>query len=421
VTVNGGDAFTNSTAVNLGLIYEDPFPASGVGEMRFSENGTTWSAWEPYLASKPWTVSEGDGEKSVYVQFKDYAGNESVTAQDTIVLDTSAPSAPVITSPANNSFDTDGTITISGTAEANSTVEVFEATASGDISKGTTPVDPSGAWTKTLSGVSGGSHTYKAKAKDAAGNVSDPSDPRTVKVDTTAPTAKAPTHTFTTLSTLATSTVPVKLTWSATDNTGGSGIASYQLQRSVNGGAYTNVALPSAMATTISPSLSPGTNTYRYRVTAKDKAGNLSTWATGPSFKVSAFQESSSAIVDTGAWTTSALSGAYGGSVQSASALGRNATFTVPSGSKNVEWVSYRGNRGKAQVWLDGVQQDANTSVTGIQPFDLYSSTVQSRKVIFSKAVSPTTGHKLEVRVLGQKNGSSTSTRVDIDAFVTTS
>jgi Bacterial Ig-like domain/FG-GAP-like repeat len=236
-----------------------------------------------------------------------------------------------------------------------------------------------------------------------------------------APTAIAPTHTFTTLSTLGTSTVPVKLTWSATDTPGGSGIASYQLQQSVNGGAFTDVALPSATATTISAPLAPGTNTYRYRVAAKDNAGNVSAWATGPSFKVTAFQESSSAIVDTGSWTTSALSGAYGGSVQYASALGRNATFTVPAGSKNVEWVSYRGNRGKAQVWLDGVQQDANPNVTGIQPFDLYSSTAQARKVVFSKAVSATTSHKLEVRVLGKKNASSTSTRVDIDAFVTTS
>jgi probable HAF family extracellular repeat protein len=242
----------------------------------------------------------------------------------------------------------------------------------------------------------------------------------TPTIDTTAPTAKAPTHSFSTLSTLGTTTVPVKLTWSATDNTGGSGIASYQLQQSVNGGAYTTVELPSDTATTISRSLTPG-STYIYRVAAKDKAGNLSAWASGPSFKVRAYQESNSAIVDTGSWTTSALSGAYGGSVQYASALGRNATFTIPATTKNVEWVSYRGNRGKAQVWLDGVQQDANPSVTGIQPFDLYSSSAQARKVVFSKAVSAATSHKLEVRVLGQKNASSTSTRVDIDAFVTTS
>jgi hypothetical protein len=386
--------------------------------------------WSEYSSNKNPTLGGAtglaQGSYTFYVKAKDQAGNEDASpTQRSFTVDTTAPAAPTINSPANNSFDTDGTITISGTAVANSTVEVFEATTSGDISKGTTPVDASGAWIKTLSGVSDGSHTYKGKAKDAAGNVSGPSDPRTVKVDTAAPTASAPKHSFTTLSTLGTTTVPVKLTWSATDNPGGSGIASYQLQQSVssiNGGAYTNVTLPSATATTISRSLAPGTNTYRYRVAAKDNAGNLSAWATGPSFKVTAYQESSSAVVDTGSWTTSALSGAYGGSVQYASALGRNATFSVPVGTKNVEWVSNRGpNRGKAQVWLDGVQQDANPGVTGIQPFDLYSSTAQARKVVFSKAVSATTSHNLQVRVLGQKNASSTSTRVDIDAFVRTS
>jgi len=66
-------------------------------------------------------------------------------------------------------------------------VEVFEATTSGDTSKGTTPVDASGAWTKTLSGVSGGSHTYKGKAKDAAGNTSGFSNSRTVVVDKVKP------------------------------------------------------------------------------------------------------------------------------------------------------------------------------------------------------------------------------------------
>lgn len=54
---------------------------------------------------------------------------------------------------------------------------------------------------------------------------------------------------------------------------------------------------------------------------AKDKAGNVSARAYGPSFQVIAYQEPSTRIVDTGIWRTSTLSGAYGGSVQYASAL----------------------------------------------------------------------------------------------------
>jgi hypothetical protein len=119
--------------------------------------------------------------------FQDVFVHERVIGSEPQSSDCIAPSAPVITSPADNSFDTDGTITISGTAEPNSTVEVFEATASGDTSKGTTPVDASGNWTKTLSGVLGGSHAYKAEAKNAAGKTSGFSNTRTVIVDKVKP------------------------------------------------------------------------------------------------------------------------------------------------------------------------------------------------------------------------------------------
>jgi hypothetical protein len=51
----------------------------------------------------------------------------------------------VITRPPNNSFNTTGNVVLSGTAEANTTVEIFEVTAFFTTSKGTTPVNPSGA------------------------------------------------------------------------------------------------------------------------------------------------------------------------------------------------------------------------------------------------------------------------------------
>ena len=88
------------------------------------------------------------------------------------------PPPPIITSPPNNTIDTNGNFTVSGTAEANSTVELFE----GLTSKGTATVNASGEWSKSLTGVADGLHTYTAKARDAAGSMSGPSSPLTVDV-----------------------------------------------------------------------------------------------------------------------------------------------------------------------------------------------------------------------------------------------
>ncbi len=52
--------------------------------MRFSNDGTNWSEWEPYATSKTWTLSRGRGIKTVYVEFRDEAGNVSDAAKDTI-------------------------------------------------------------------------------------------------------------------------------------------------------------------------------------------------------------------------------------------------------------------------------------------------------------------------------------------------
>jgi hypothetical protein len=99
-------------------------------------------------------------------------------------VDTVAPSAPVIDSPANNSYDTDGSFAVKGTAEANSMVELFEGTSS----RGKATADASGNWSVALSGVSEGSHTYTAKATAATGNASTASNALTVIVDKSAPT-----------------------------------------------------------------------------------------------------------------------------------------------------------------------------------------------------------------------------------------
>jgi subtilisin family serine protease len=222
--------------------------------------------------------------------------------------------------------------------------------------------------------------------------------------DATAPVAEAPAQSLVVPSTLGTSLVPVRLDWSATDNADGSGVASYRLQQSVNGGAYSDVELPSATATTVTPSLKH-TYTYRYRVSAKDRAGNESEWAYGPSFKVNAYQENSTAVTyPSGTWKRASLSGAYGKYVKYASAAGSTAKLTFTG--RDVAWVAPRSStRGKAEVYVDG---------TYVQTVDLYSSTTQARQVVFSKSWASSGSHILQVRVLGTAG----RPRVDVDAFV---
>ena len=111
--------------------------------------------------------------------------SEESTAR-TLTVDTTVPQAPLITSPPQGSYDNDGFFFVLGTAEPGAKVELFEDTAS----KGTTTAGSDGRWSFALSGLSEGSHSFKAKATDEAGNTSAESDARTVMVDTTAPTVK---------------------------------------------------------------------------------------------------------------------------------------------------------------------------------------------------------------------------------------
>ncbi len=96
VAINGGNAVTKSILVNLSLNAVD---ATGVVAMRFSNTGninnpTEWTPEEPYAISKAWTLTAGEGLKTVYVQFRDGAGGGGVLyppVTASITLDTTPP------------------------------------------------------------------------------------------------------------------------------------------------------------------------------------------------------------------------------------------------------------------------------------------------------------------------------------------
>lgn len=116
IIVNGGQISTSSINVTLTLTATD-LEGEAI-EMRFSNDGITWSSWESKISTKSWTLSHGEGSKTVYMQLRDTAGNISNTFTDTIVLDTTPP---VITGVTNNGvYNTDVTISFNeGTATLN--------------------------------------------------------------------------------------------------------------------------------------------------------------------------------------------------------------------------------------------------------------------------------------------------------------
>ncbi len=100
-------------------------------------------------------------------------------------IDTVAPAAPVITTPAQDSAQNSKMVTLSGSAEPGADVVVSE----GADARGTAMADAGGAWTVAIAGVPEGVHEYTATATDAVEHTSAPSEGRRVRVDLTPPAA----------------------------------------------------------------------------------------------------------------------------------------------------------------------------------------------------------------------------------------
>jgi hypothetical protein len=84
IIIAAGAATTPVKTVALTLSASDD--TSTVTEMKFSNDSVNWNSPELYNTSKNWVLSEGAGSKTVYVQFKDSAGNWSSNYSDAIEL-----------------------------------------------------------------------------------------------------------------------------------------------------------------------------------------------------------------------------------------------------------------------------------------------------------------------------------------------
>ena len=173
LSINSGATVTNNTTVTLTTSATD----GNSIQMRFSNNGTSWSAYEALGASKSWSLSTGEGLKTVYVQYLDAAGN-TVSYSESITLDQTAPETTITGGPANPTNSQLAAFSFSSN-EAGSSFQ-YSYDGSGFITiPGVSPY--------SFSGIPEGTHTMKMRAIDPAGNVDGTPDAYTWTVDLTSP------------------------------------------------------------------------------------------------------------------------------------------------------------------------------------------------------------------------------------------
>jgi hypothetical protein len=134
-----------------------------------------------------------DGDHVFRALAGDAAGNWSApSANFPVQIDTTAPASPLLvdylfdTGVVGDGITADNDLLLTGTAEANSRVMVFD----GVVLLGTVTADAAGNFTlASTSPLADGKHAFTATATDAAGNTSVPSVSLDVVVDTQAPVA----------------------------------------------------------------------------------------------------------------------------------------------------------------------------------------------------------------------------------------
>ena len=96
ILIAGGAVSTTGTVVTLALAATNATQMAIANTADFADTG-----WETYAASKAWTLTSGEGVKTVYVKFRDAAGTVSSTVSDTITLASGvAPTTTPLPAPA---------------------------------------------------------------------------------------------------------------------------------------------------------------------------------------------------------------------------------------------------------------------------------------------------------------------------------
>lgn len=235
---------------------------------------------------------------------------------------------------------------------------------------------------------------------DLAGNPVEASNVITVYLDVGKPVVTAPKTSLRTDTTLTANGMRALITWTGTD-VGPSGIASYDVARSIDGNPF-HIVATGLTTPALSWGVRPG-HTYRFEVRAHDKAGNVGGWKAGASFRPSLYQQNSALVSFAGPSTPASHSFFSAGSERHLTTAGASAVFETRA--RALSFVTTTGpDRGEVRIYVDGVYQET---------IDLGAATTTYRVVVFRKTWSTIGTHRIRVVAVGTPGRE----RVDVDAF----
>jgi subtilisin family serine protease len=218
-------------------------------------------------------------------------------------------------------------------------------------------------------------------------------------IDRTAPTVSSPVEHIAVDYQATNTTVPVEVSWSASD---ASGIQAYDVYVNDDGTWYQQTQLAKT-ATKVVLDLSVG-HRYYFAVRAQDNAGNWSGWVgyNDPVTSVEIVDDAAatSAWTWAGSWKRYAWSSDIGGTDTDSATTNDWARFTFSG--REAAWIAPKYHaEGAARVWYGNTPYNRNV--------DLYSATDDPRRVVFA-AWGVTS---ITLQVVGTPGHS----EVDVDAF----
>ena len=176
ISINSNATYINSSTVTLSLSATDNLGVTGyylsTSSSTPAASDTDWTSvtsTNSYSSNVSYTLSSGDGNKTVYIWYKDNSGNVSSISSDSIILDTTAPTI-TITSPTSNTIYTVTSSVIAIGGNASDSISGLSSVTWSNNKGGSGTASGTTSWLTSSISLLSGDNVITVTAKDGAGN-----------------------------------------------------------------------------------------------------------------------------------------------------------------------------------------------------------------------------------------------------------